>query len=192
MSGEGIRCVVGIDVAKRGHVVSAPEAPTGRWRRRPKPIAATAEGDARLRGRPGQWGTAEGLLIGVEATGSVWEPPYDARTRAGYRVVVLNPRQTASRATSPGLRAEADGIDAHTIARGLLAGYGRASTLPDETIRALRESTRARRDLVQSRAAARQRPWDESVAVFPGLGDHRVTLRLILGSPALLLRPSAG
>lgn len=85
---------------------------------------------------------------------------------------MLNPRRTASRATSLRLRAKADGIDAQTIARGLVAGYGRASTLPDETVQALRELTRARRDLIRSRTAARQRLLDELVVVFPELADH--------------------
>ncbi|MCL4545239.1 MAG: IS110 family transposase [Chloroflexi bacterium] len=154
---EGIRCVVGMDVAKRSHMVCDLEAPTGKVRQGPRPIAATVEGYAELRAWLGQWGAPASLLIGVEATGSLWEPLHDALTQAGYRVVVLNPRQTASWVTSLGLRAKTDGIDAQIIARGLLAGYGRASTLPDETVQALWELTRARRDLVQSRTAARQR-----------------------------------
>jgi transposase len=63
-------------------------------------------------------------------------------------------------------------LDAQTLARGLLAGYARASVLPSETIQALRELTRARRDLVQSQTAARQRLQDELVVVFPELPGH--------------------
>jgi len=107
------------------------------------------------------------LLIGLESTGSLWEPLYDALTQAGYPVVLLNPHQTAAWATSLGLRAKTDGSDAHTLARGLLAGWARASTVPAETVQALRALTRARRDLVQTRAAARQRLQDELVVRFP-------------------------
>ena len=53
-------------------------------------------------------------------------------------MLLLNPRQTASWASSLGLRAKTDGIDAQTLARGLLAGLARASTLPSEAVQALR------------------------------------------------------
>src|SRR6185437_2800129 len=97
-----VTCVVGIDVDQRAHVVCALEAPSGTVRQRPKPITATAEGYAQLRDWLGQWGAPGSVLIGVEATGSLWEPLREALTQAGYRVVVLNPRQTASWATSLG------------------------------------------------------------------------------------------
>lgn len=74
--------------------------------------------------------------MGLEATGVLWEPLYDHLRADGDTVVVLNPRQTAAWATSLGLRATTDGSDAHTLARGLLAGYGRASTVPDEAVQA--------------------------------------------------------
>jgi len=69
-----------------------------------------------FRGEPGA------LLLGLEATGCLWEPLYEDLTRAGYTVLVLNPRQTVAWAAGLGLRAKTDGIDAHTVARGLLAG----------------------------------------------------------------------
>jgi transposase len=47
------------------------------------------------------------------------------------------------------MRAKTDGIDARTLAQGELPGYARASTLPSETLQALRTLRRARRDLVQ-------------------------------------------
>jgi transposase len=117
-----IRCVVGIDVAKASQVVCALEAPTGAPRQRAAKIAATAEGSAQLVEWLQQWGEPAELLIGLEATGVLWEPLYEAVTQAGYSVLVLNPRQTSSWAASLGLRAKTDGIDAHTLARGLLAG----------------------------------------------------------------------
>jgi transposase len=171
-----IRCVVGIDVAKSAHVVCALEAPGGAVRLKSTPIPATADGHAHLLGWPREWAAATGgpgaLLIGLESTGSLWEPLYDALSQAGYGVVLLNPHQTASWATSLGLRAKTDGIDAHTLARGLLAGWARASTVPDETVQALRTLTRTRRDLVASQSAARQRLHDESVgAGLPRIGQ---------------------
>ena len=180
-----IRTVVGIDVAKRRHVLCALDAATGAVRQRPKTIEATADGYQELCRWLAGWGAPESLRIGLEATGCLWEPLYDALTQAGYEVVVLNPRQTAAWAASLGLRAKTDGLDAQTLARGLLAGYARASTVPPETVQALRELTRARRDLVQTRTAARQRLLDELVLVFPELPDHTPE-RCDLAAPALL------
>lgn len=84
-----------------------------------------------------------------------------------------------------GLRAKTDGIDAHTLARGLLAGYARASTLPSEVVQAMRTLTRTRRDLVQSQTAARQRVQDELVPLFPELMSH-LPRHADLGDPAIL------
>lgn len=162
-----IRCVVGIDIAKVAHVVCALDAPDGRVRQRPRRIAATAAGHAQLLAWLGDWGAAAAILIGLEATGPLWEPLHDALTAAGYTVLVLNPRQTASWAGSLGLRAKTDALDAQTLALGLLAGLARASTLPSEAIQALRALTRTRRDLVGERTAARQRLHDELVVLFP-------------------------
>lgn len=164
--------VVGIDVAKRSHTVCALEAQTGQLHLRPRTIEASADGYAALCTLFQSWGAPETILVGMEATGCLWEPLYEALTQAGYTVLVLNPRQTASWAQSLGLRAKTDGIDAQTLARGLLAGYARASTLPSETVQELRTLTRARRDLVQSRAAAKQRLRDELVVLFPELPDQ--------------------
>jgi len=180
-----IRCVVGIDVAKRSHVVCALDVPSGTVRQKAFKIDSSAAGYAGLRTDLARWGAPEQVLIGVEATGSLWEPLYDALTRTGHRVVVLNPRQTAAWAAGLGLRAKTDGLDAQTLARGLLAGYARASVLPSETVQALRELTRARRDLVQSQTAARQRLQDELVVVFPELPGHTPD-RCDLAIPAVL------
>jgi transposase len=182
-----IRCVVGIDVAKSAHVVCALEAPSGAVRLKSTPIPATAAGYAQLVEWLGTWAAGEPsrLLIGLESTGSLWEPLYDALTQAGYTAVLLNPHQTAAWASSLGLRAKTDGIDAHTLARGLLAGWARASSVPDETVQALRTLTRTRRDLVASQSAARQRLHDELVPVFPELVGH-LPNHADLGAPAVL------
>jgi transposase len=90
-----IRCVVGIDVAKTAHVVCALDVPSGAVRRKSTSIPATAAGHARLLEWLGEWGAGEPatLLIGLESTGSLWEPPDDALTPAGYSVVLLHPDQ---------------------------------------------------------------------------------------------------
>ena len=180
-----IRCVVGIDVAKDAHVVCALQAPSGAMLQRATRIEASAQGYAHLCGWLSGWGEPEALLIGLEATGVLWEPLYEAVTRAGYSVLVLNPRQTSSWAASLGLRAKTDSIDAQTLARGLLAGYARGSTLPSEAVQSLRTLTRTRRDLVQSQSAARQRLQDELVPLFPELPRH-LPQHTDLAHPAIL------
>ena len=186
-SGE-THCVVGIDVAKQSHVVCALEAPGGAIRLKPSLIEASVDGYARLQEWLESWGEPVATVIGMEATGTLWEPLYDTLTQAGYQVLLLNPRQTASWATSLGLRAKTDGIDAHTLARGLLAGLARPSTLPSETVQSLRALTRARRDVVQTRAAARQRLHDELVVLFPAfvLLLRQLPGEADLGAPAAL------
>jgi transposase len=186
-----IRCVVGIAVAKQAHVGCALAAPHGVLRHKPSQIEATREGYALVLAWLATWRASaqpEAVLIGLEATGVLWEPLYDALIQAGYSVLVLNPRQTASWATSLGLRAKTDETDALTLARGVLAGLARASTLPSEDIQALRELTRARRDLIQARTAARQRLHDELVLVFPEFPQIMAQLPGVanLGSPRVL------
>ncbi len=186
-SGE-TRCVVGIDVAKQTHVVCALEAPGGAIRLKPSKIEASVEGYARVQEWLQSWAEPAATVIGMEATGTLWSRSTTSATQAGYHVLLLNPRQTASWASSLGLRAKTDGIDAHALARGLLAGLARPSTLPSETVQSLRALTRARRDLVQTRAAARQRLHDELVVLFP---EFVPLLRQLpgeadLGAPAAL------
>ena len=87
-------------------------------------------------------------------------------------MLVLNPRQTAAWGAALGMRAKTDEIDAFTLAHGLLAGYGHASTLPAEAVQALRTLTRARADLVHTQAAAKQRVRDELGVLFPELPEQ--------------------
>jgi len=143
------------------------------------------DGYAELRSLLQNWGSPATILLGMEATGCLWEPLYESLTQADYTVLVLNPRQTASWATSLGLRAKTDGIDAHTLARGILAGYARASSLPSEAVQELRALTRARQDLVHSQTAAKQRLRDELVILFPEL-PHHTPANCDLFAPALL------
>jgi transposase len=110
---------------------------------------------------------------------------YEALAAEGFAVLVLNPRQTAAWATGLGLRAKTDGIDAQTLARGLLAGYARTSELPSEVVQELRALTRARRDLVGAQTAAKQRLRDELAVLFPELPGH-TPAGSALFSPAVL------
>jgi transposase len=168
-------------------VVCALDARTGKVHLRPRAFDATAAGYAELRALLEEWGAPGALLLGLEATGCLGAPLYEDLTRAGYTVLVLNPRQTVAWAASLGLRAKTDGIDAHTLARGLLAGYAQGSTVPSEVIQELRALTRARRDLVHAQAAAKQRVRDELVVLFPAWPDHTPGQRALMDSAVLRL-----
>jgi transposase len=185
MDQAAVQCVVGSDVAKQSHTVCALRAPSGPVIQKPWTIPASREGYQELLQRLGQWAEPSATVIGLESTGILWEPLYDALTQAGYHVLILNPRQTASWAASLGLRAKTDGLDALTIAKGLLAGLARASVLPSETVQALRTLTRTRHDLLQAQSAARQRLQDELVAVFPELPTH-LPGKADLAAPSIL------
>ena len=141
-------------VAQPAHVVGALEAPSRVVRHPPSRIDATAEGVARLRSWLETWGAPARIRMGWEATGPLGEPLYEHLTQAGYGVLLLNPRQTSSWASSLGRRAKTDGRDAQTLARGLLAGWARASTLPAESVQALRTRTRATRSAPKSHGDA--------------------------------------
>src|SRR5258708_31164592 len=95
----------------------------------------------------------------------------------------------AARDDGPGRRADAGTRPARGAgSRGWLAGLARASTLPTEEVQALRELTRARRDLFQARTAPRQRLHDELVRRVPGFARLLAQLPgdTDLGSPSVL------
>ncbi len=78
------------------------------------------------------------MLIGLEATGVLWEPHYEAATKAGYHIIVRNPHQTTSWSASLGICAKTDSIDARALACWQLEGYARGIILPSETLQASR------------------------------------------------------
>ncbi len=86
-----IRTVVGIDIAKRRHVVCVLYASTGTVRQRSKSIAATADGYQELCRWLAGWGEPNTLRIDLEATGCLWEPLFYALTHAGYAFLLINP-----------------------------------------------------------------------------------------------------
>jgi hypothetical protein len=85
------RCVVGIDVANQAHVICALEAPSGAVRHQPSRSEANAEGYALLHSWLRDWGTPETVLLGLEATGPLWEPLYERLIQAGYTVLLREP-----------------------------------------------------------------------------------------------------
>src|SRR5206468_5801575 len=92
-------------------------------------IRASQEGFAELmRTLHARAATPGHTLVGLEVTGHFWENLEAFLSRAGYRVVVLNPVQTRYRDVLR-RKAKTDDIDAYVIA-GLLRRPPRPATSP--------------------------------------------------------------
>ena len=161
---------VGIDIAKRGHVLSAVDD-DGRVVVESFGFANTESGFARLRERLGEAGAGpDGSLVGMEATGHYWVAPFDFLTSLGYDVAVINPIQTdAFRDVWTVRRVKTDAVDAAMIAD--LVRYKRfePSALGDEATDELRSLARYRLSLVERSTALKNRATAVLDRVFPEL-----------------------
>ena len=142
---------VGIDVALREHRVAVLDR-DGEAVGPSFTIAASHEGVATLvRTLAARAATAAQTLIGLEASGHLWENLKAALVGAGSRVLVLNPLQTRRYRDVVRRKAKTDDIDAHLIAGLLRSGVAQASYVPDEQIQSLRELARLRARLLADR-----------------------------------------
>jgi len=166
---------VGIDVALRSHRVAV-LGPDGEAVGKSFTIESTADGftmlvdTLRARGA-----TPATTVIGLEATGHLWENLEAHLTGAGYRVVVLNPLQTRRYRDVLRKKAKTDDLDAYVIAGLLRSGQAAASYVPDETIQSLRELARLRARLLRDRQNYLRQLGAQMGVVFPehaaALGD---------------------
>lgn len=139
---------VGIDVALREHRVAVLDR-DGEAVGPSFTIAASKDGVATLvRTLAARGATATQTLIGLEASGHLWENLEAALVSAGYRVLVLNPLQTRRYRDVLRRKAKTDDIDAHVIAGLIRSGAAQASYVPDEPIQSLRELARLRARLL--------------------------------------------
>jgi transposase len=139
---------VGIDVALREHRIAVLDR-DGEAVGQSFTIAASHDGVATLlRTLAARAATAAQTLIGLEASGHLWENLEAALVGAGYRVLVLNPLQTRRYRVVLRRKAKTDDIDAHVIAGLIRSGAAQASYVPDEHIQSLRELARLRARLL--------------------------------------------
>jgi len=139
---------VGIDVALREHRVAVLDR-DGEAAGPSFTIAASKDGMATLlRTLAARDATAAQTLIGLEASGHLWENLEAALVGAGYRVLVLNPLPTRRYRDVLRRKAKTDDIDAHVIAGLIRSGAAQASYVPDEHIQSLRELARLRARLM--------------------------------------------
>src|SRR3989441_2431766 len=175
-SGEGSAMVerfVGIDVALREHRIAVLHR-DGEAVGPSFTIAASKDGLATiLRTFDPRGATAAQTLIGLEASGHLWENLEAALIGAGYRVIVLNPLQTRRYRDVVRRKAKTDDIDAHVIAGLLRSGAAQASYVPDEQIQSLRELARLRARLMADRQDYLRQLIAQLDVVLP---EHRAVL----------------
>lgn len=145
--------VAGIDIAKaKGDVCTRlPPAPGGSRRRsRTEEVPATAREILALGARLLADGTE---LVVMESTSDYWRIWYYLLESAGLAVMLVNARQARQLAGRP----KTDRLDCQWLARLAEMGLLRPSFVPPPEIRALRDLTRTRLQLVRDRTREWQR-----------------------------------
>ena len=172
---------VGIDVALREHRIAVLDR-DGEAVGSSFTIAASQDGVATLlRTLAARDATAAQSLIGLEASGHLWENLEAALVGAGYRVLVLNPLQTRRYRDVLRRKAKTDDIDAHVIAGLLRSGAAQPSYVPDEQIQSLRELARLRARLMDDRQDYQRHLIAQLDVVLP---EHRTALGDLLSARA--------
>lgn len=172
---------VGIDVALRDHRVAVLDR-DGEAVGKSFTIAATTDGfTTLLQTLRARGATPAESLVGLEATGHLWENLEAALVGAGYRVIVLNPVQTRRYRDLVRRKAKTDDIDAHVIAGLLRSGAAQHSYVPDEQIQSLRELARLRARLMDDRQDYLRQLIAQLDVVLP---EHRTALGDLLSARA--------
>jgi transposase len=172
---------VGIDVALREHRIAVLDR-DGEAVGPSFTIAASPDGVATLlRTLAARDATAAQTLIGLEASGHLWENLEAVLVSAGYRVLVLNPLQTRRYRDVVRRKAKTDDIDAHVIAGLVRSGVAQNSYVPDEPIQSLRERARLRARLMDDRQDYLRQLIAQLDVVLP---EHRTALGDLLSARA--------
>jgi transposase len=172
---------VGIDVALREHRVAILDR-DGEAVGKSFTVAATKTGVTMLVETLQARGATPGpSVIGLEATGHLWENLEAALVGAGYRVLVLNPLQTRRYRDLVRRKAKPDDIDAHVIAGLIRSGAAQHSYVPEEPIQSLRELARLRARLMDDRQDYLRQLIAQLDVVLP---EHRTVLGDLLSARA--------
>ena len=140
--------IVGIDIAKRSHMVRVIDS-EGKTVYKPFSIRNNCSGCnvllERLRKLTNQ---RSEFILAMESTAHYWLAVYTRLRKEGYRVVVLNPIQTNAMREMFIREAKTDEIDTLIIAETIRFGRYKPSSVPQEKLLALRELCRNRFYLV--------------------------------------------
>ena len=162
---------VGVDTGKTVHQAAAYSVAESRWLGELRFAVSRTGFDqilaflGRLPCRP------EEVVIGLEATGHYHLTLVAELTAAGYTVVLLDPYRAAQFRRSEGRKAKTDRIDARALARfvAIQPPQTLARLRPNEHLVQLRELTRFRSELVETRSTALRRLRGVLDLAFPEL-----------------------
>lgn len=172
---------VGIDVALREHRIALLDR-EGEAVGKSFTVAATKDGvTTLLQTLRDRGATPAQSVVGLEATGHLWENLEAALVGAGYRVFVLNPVQTRRYRDLVRRKAKTDDIDAHVVAGLLRSGAAQQSYVPDAEIQSLRELARLRARLMSDRQDYLRQLIAQLDVVLP---EHRTALGDLLTARA--------
>jgi transposase len=172
---------VGIDVALREHRVALLDH-EGEAVGKSFTVGATTDGvTTLLQTLQARGATPAQSVVGLEATGHLWENLEAALVGAGYRVLVLNPVQTRRYRDLVRRKAKTDDIDAHVVAGLLRSGAAQQSYVPDAEIQSLRELARLRARLMSDRQDYLRQLIAQLDVVLP---EHRTALGDLLTARA--------
>lgn len=109
------------------------------------------------------------LLIGLEATGSLWENLYSFLTDNKFKAILLNPFQTQKYHQAVLKKAKTDAIDAYVIAGLLRSGHASQSHIPEDDIQSLRDLVRLKDGYLRNMKAYKRKAYSLLNLVFPEL-----------------------
>ncbi len=130
----------------------------------------------------------DNLLIGIEATGGLWENIYSFLKDKGFHIVLLNPYNTNKFREALAKKAKTDDIDALVIAQLLRTGEYVQSQVAEENIQALRELTNLRYEFIKDRKNLQRQVYSLLAVVFPEYGKTVIAKPFSQASMAILMR----
>lgn len=113
--------------------------------------------------------SCDDIVIGLEATGNLWENLYSFLTENNFKVTILNPFQTRKYHEAVLKKAKTDAIDAYVIAGLLRSGHAGKSHIPEEDIQSLRDLVRLKDGYLKSMKAYKRKAYSLLNLVFPEL-----------------------
>ena len=159
--------IIGIDIGKEKHAAAFIDGDTGRERAPARFFANTHDGAKALWQTAGEIAGAEGIRVGMEATGNCWKPFHDFLAARGVAVDVINPIVSAASMAGDIRGRKTDKLDAAVIAGVVREGKQPPRRPESDAERQLKVLTRQRRFLVEQRSASKIRLQDQLLEAFP-------------------------
>lgn len=160
---------LGIDVAKASHKCIILDN-TGEALSKSFTISSSNDGFSKLIRKINKFNIPKKeLLIGLEATGNLWENIYSFLTQKDFKVILLNPYQTKKYHQALLKKAKTDAIDAFVIAGLLRSNHASKSHIPDEYVQSLRDLTRLKNSYLKNMKTYKRKANSILNLVFPEL-----------------------